>query len=392
MKSKIASANTASKQEIRYPSNYPKYIESGEGCYVFDRKGNKYIDFVCSLGPIILGHSYSVVDDAVRARLSSGILFSMPHRAEDELAEIICDMIPSAEMVRFTTNGKDATEAAVRLARHITGREVILSFSYHGAVDTFMASSPVTNGVPKCLKKLIYEFDYNDIKKVEELFKKHKVACVIMEPHTIRMPENGFLKYTKQMCKKNGALLIFDEIVSFPRYPGYSAQKYFNVFPDLTCISKGMANGYPISALVGRREYMKELKDGGVFVSTTFGGNLVGCSASIATLKEVRDEDVPNWLQYRGKQFYDEIHPNPYFKKVGLPWRQFFEYKDKETQTKFMQELIKEGVFLGIPIFFNFSMDILDIRHATRAINRVIDRMDKVKLEGHEIKEVFKKR
>lgn len=390
--------STASKLSNRYPDNYPKQIVKGKGAYIYDEAGNKYLDLVNSLGAIILGHRDEDVDEAVKKAITDyGTIFSLSHPLEYQLAYLLCSLIPSAEMVRFMHNGKDVTTAAVRLARHITGRNIILSFSYHGASDVFMASTTADKGVPKVLKEYIKEFDYNDIEGVKKLFdeNKDKIACVILEPHTIREEKNHFLQFLRDITRQNNCLLIFDEIVTFPRYPFYSVQTLFHVTSDLTCISKGMANGYPISALVGKTKYMKELKDGGVFVSTTFGGNLIGVSAAIATLKKVTKHEVPEILKELGIKFKQQINSQKYFKQQGsMPCRQFFEYKSDEIRAIFWQEMIKEGVFFGVPILFNFAMTFEDIDLVTNKINIFIKRMDMygIKLEGNIPSIVFKKK
>lgn len=385
-------SSTASKLPARYPDNYPKEIVKGEGCYIFDKEGRKYVDFVNALGPIILGYRFPAVDEAVKKAITDcGTIFSLSHPLERKLADLLCDLLPSAEMVRFAHNGKDVTEAAIRVARYCTEREKVLSFSYHGAADVFMACTKADKGVPKCLKDTIVDFDYNDIETVQKHLEKEDVAAVILEPHTIRMPENYFLKKLRDLCNCFDTVLIFDEVVSFPRYPGYSAQALFNVMPDLTCVSKGMANGYPISALVGKEKYMSELGDGEVFFSTTFGGNLIGVSAAIATLEYMRDNDVPKHLYQIGKDFRQGITENPYIKTTGLEWRQFFECSDENRQ-KIWQETIKEGVFFGVPIFFNYSMSFEVIGDVCNKLNRVIARLPDIKLEGRASSEVFKKR
>lgn len=389
-------ANTASKALGRFPENYPKEFYRGKGAYVWDVKGNCYLDLCCSLGPVILGYCFDAVDDVVAETIREvGTSFSLPHPKERILANILAEMIPCAEMTRLVHNGKDATEAAVRLARHITGRELVLSFSYHGAADTFMACTGADKGVPQCLKTTIAEFDYNDFKRVEELFDKHEIACVIMEAHTIRPPEEWrgllhFLHFIRDITEKKGALLVFDEVVTFPRYPSFSAQSYFGVVSDLACISKGMANGYPIAALVGKEQYMEELKDGGVFVSTTFGGSLVGVSAAIATLEFIRNRNVPRRLMKLGKALRERLKKNKHLKLKGYLWRQFFDCTD-EVRQKVWQEMIKEGVFFHVPIFFSYSMSIEEMEQTADKLNDVLARLDDVVLEGRATSEVFRK-
>jgi len=383
-------SSTASKRSSRFPDNYPKQIVSAKGAYIYDKDGKEYLDFCCSLGPIILGHRYPAVDEAViKAITDEGTLFSLSHPKEWILAELLCEMIPSGEMVKFAHNGVDVTTAAIRLARHITGRELVLSFSYHGCQDVFMACTKTNNGVPISLSLTIADFDYNDIEKVKDLLEHNEVAAIILEPHTIRKPEDKFLEQIRDLCNFYKTILIFDEVVSFPRYPKISAQAEFNVTPDLTCISKGMANGYPISALVGKEKYMKELKDGGVFFSTTFGGCNIGVSAAIATLNEIRDKNVLEHLNRLGKMFRQNIKG---IKVVGsVDSRLFFEMKDDDRQ-RLWQEAIKEGIFFHVPIFFNYSMTEKDILKAVSTVNGIGKKLDEIEIEGYIIREVFKKR
>lgn len=383
------SPSTASKQPERFPVNYPKRIVSGKGAYITDENGKEYLDFCCSLGPIILGYRNEEVDEAVKKAITDyGTIFSLSHPKEQELAEVLCEMIPSAEMVRFAQNGKDPTEAAVRLSRHITGREKVLSFSYHGASDVFMACTKADKGVPDCLKLTISEFDYNEN---FELDPKDLPAAIIMEPHTIRMPGKMWLEKIRAACDLYGIILIFDEVVSFPRYKGYSAQAQFNVIPDLTCISKGMANGYPISALAGKERYMKELKDGGVFFSTTFGGNLIGVSAALKTLEIIKRDNIVQKIEHLGKWFKASVRSTSQFKLKGIYQRQFFDCDD-DVRQKIWQEAIKEGIFFHVPIFFNASMTMDDMERAGKILNSITSRLDKIQIEGEPIKDVFKKR
>lgn len=381
--------STASKQIARFPANYPAEIVSAKGAYIKDKEGRKYLDFCCALGPIILGYRFDEVDNAViKAIRDEGTVFTLSHPKERALANILCEMIPCAEMVRFAQNGKDVTEAAIRLARHITSNELILSFSYHGCSDVFMACTKADKGVPQCLKLTITDFDYNDIKTVNQLFEKHKVAGVILEPHTIRRPRENFLSELRALCDFYGALLIFDEVVSFPRYPQFSAQAYFGVTPDLCCVSKGMANGYPISALVGKKKYMEWLRDNGVFFSTTFGGNLVGVSAAIATLNFIKEHNVPEYLWELGAAL--KVEANDKMRFNGLKCRQFMKCED-DVRQKIWQEMIKQDVFFHVPIFFNYSMTIEEMIETGRKLDQTIASLDTTEIQGHTMSEVFKK-
>jgi glutamate-1-semialdehyde 2,1-aminomutase len=364
--------NTSSKAEGRYPENYPKKIQRGDGAYVWDEAGNRYIDFVCSLGPITLGHH--AVDDAVHlAIMDRGTIFSLAHPYEEKLAELLAELIPCAEMSKLFHNGGDATIFAVELAKYYTKRNKVFTFSYHGSIFEAMYKDAI-------------KFDYNEMPPIDD-----ETACVIMEPHTIRAPEEGYLDAIREACDDYGALLIFDEVVSFPRYPQMTAQKTFGVLPDLCCISKGMANGYPISALCGFEEYMKHIADGELFASTTFGGNLVGVSAAIETLERFRDRGVSGALNNLGRQFREGVKENPFVKVVGsINSRLFFECSDENRQ-KIWQEMIKLGVMFNVPIFFNYAMTLEDIDETLLKLNYVIERLPETKLVGRKATEVFKK-
>lgn len=385
----VGGCNTASKSELRYPDNYPKKIVRGNGQFVYDENGKEYLDMVCSLGPIILGHHDPDVDRAVIKTIQTyGNIFSLAHPMEEELAEILHEMIPSAEMTRLMHNGKDPCEVAIRLARHITGREKVLSFSYHGCSDVFMAITKTDKGVPKCLKKTIEDVDYNDMSVLNKI-KSRKYAAFILEPHTIRNPKDGYLEKIRNACTKSGTVLIFDEVVSFPRYLRYSAQATFRVTPDLTCISKGMANGFAISALVGKKALMKELRDGGVFASTTFGGNLVGVSAAIATLNKIRKNNITTYIHHLGLNLC--LAPSDRVKLVGVPSRQFLECSDEDRQ-KIWQEMIERRVLMNVPIFFNNAMTKENMEYVSENLDIIIDNLDDIQIKGRRTNEVFKKR
>jgi len=385
--------STASKQPGRFPSNYPKWVIKGEGAYVFDEDGKKYLDYCMALGPIILGYRYPEVDEAVIKTIQDeGTIFSLQHPKERVLADLICEMLPGMQKVKFAHNGKDVTAAAVRLARRVSGRDLVVSFSYHGSTDVFLASDKADKGVPQELKKLITTFEYNDFERMAELFKKygHQIACVIMEPQTIKKPKKDYLETIREYCTDNKSLLIFDEVVSFPRYKRFSAQSFYKVKPDLTCISKAMANGYAISTLAGVEKYMNEFADGGVFNSTTFGGNLVGVSAAIATLNIVKDQNVPEYLDEIGGIFKERL--KGVIKLKGTHnCRQFLGCED-DVRVKVWQEAIKRGIFLHVPIFFSYSHSKKDIVLTTENITDIVKNIDKIKVEGEMPSEVFKKK
>ncbi len=282
------------------PGFAPKLLVRGEGARVWDPDGHEYLDWTMGLLPLILGYCHPRVDEAVTAQLTQGTTFSLSHPLEGEVAERIVDLIPSAEMVRFGKNGSDATAGAVRLARAITGRDIIACCGYHGWQDWFIGTTTRSKGVPKAVRDLTQPFVYNDLESLEAVFAHSAggVAAVIMEPVTFEQPKPGFLEGVRDLTHRNGALLIFDEIITGFRFALGGAQERFGIYPDLTTIGKALANGFPLSAIVGRSEVMQELEE--VFFSFTFGGDTVSLAAARATLDVLVEETVPDHLERVG--------------------------------------------------------------------------------------------
>ena len=280
-------AQTYSKSYRYYcQGDSPSFIERGEGCYLYDVDGNKFIDFVCALGPITIGYNVEEINDAVKNQLEKGIAFSLQAEAEVELAEKIIEIIPCAEMVRFIKNGGDATTAAIRLARAYTNRDLVALSGYHGMHDWSIGSTENNKGIPKEISNLTKTFEYNDIESLEELFKTYpnEIAAVILEPIQANGPKDDFLQKVKKLTHENGAILIFDEVVSGFRYALGGASEYYDIVPDMAAFGKGMGNGLPISAIAGKKEIMKQIEEG-IFVSTTFGGEALSMAGSLAALK-----------------------------------------------------------------------------------------------------------
>ena len=262
----------------------PSYMDHGEGCYIYDVDGNKFIDYMCALGPITVGYNEPSVNEAVIKQVNKFASGSLQSELEVELAEKLCEIVPCAEMVRFVKNGGDATTAAIRLARAFTGREMVLMSGYHGMHDWSIGASENHKGVPEVVRKLTVNFTYNDLDDLESKLKQHEVAAVILEPVQSNGPQEGYLQGVKELAHKYGALLIFDEVVSGFRYALGGGSEMFGVVPDLAAFGKGMANGYPISAVAGRKDILQQIEQG-VFVSTTFGGDSISMAAALATIK-----------------------------------------------------------------------------------------------------------
>lgn len=262
----------------------PSYIDHGEGCYIYDVDGNKFIDYICALGPITVGYNIPSVNEAVIAQVKKFASASLQSELEVELAEKLCGIVPCAEMVRFVKNGSDATTAAIRLARAYTGRDVVLMSGYHGMHDWSIGASENHKGVPDAVRALTKNFAYNDLQDLEDKLKANKAAAVILEPIQSDGPKDGYLAAVKELAHKYGAILVFDEVVSGFRYALGGASELYGVTPDMAAFGKGMGNGYPISAVAGKKELLSQIEQG-VFVSTTFGGDSIAMAAALATIK-----------------------------------------------------------------------------------------------------------
>src|SRR6516164_1362670 len=259
----------------------PHYLMRGEGAWVWDVDGNKYLDYLMALGPIILGYGNRRVNEAVMRQVRDGPVFSQMHPLEVEVAEMLVDIIPCAEMVRFAKNGSDATTGAVRAARAYTGRDHVAFCGYHGWHDWYVGTTTRNKGVPAEVSALSHGFTYNDIESLARIFTSHQVAAVVMEPIGVEDPKPGFLQAVRDLCTTHGAVLVFDEIVTGFRLHLGGAQAHFGVKPDIACFGKAMANGFPLAAVVGDRDIMLTFDE--VFFSGTFGGDASSLAACKAT-------------------------------------------------------------------------------------------------------------
>ena len=296
-------SQTFSKSITQYPRGVsPLFLVRGKGSRVWDVDGNEYIDFVSSLAAITLGYNDPDVTEAVRKQLDDGVIFSLAHPVEVLVAEKIIEMVPCAEMVRFGKNGSDATAGAIRLARAYTGRDHVLVCGYHGWQDWYIGTPALNRGVPAAVRALTHNFAYNDLDGLEKRFIElpGQIAAVIIEPMNVSEPRDGFLEKTKALAHEHGALLIFDETITGFRYANGGAQEYFGVTPDLATFGKGIANGYPLSVLAGRKDIMKLMEE--VFFSFTFGGETLSLAASLATMGKLQREPVLETIAARGSE------------------------------------------------------------------------------------------
>lgn len=296
----------------------PVFVKHGEGAHITDIDGQTYVDMVCSWGPLILGHRHPAVVAAIQEALEHGTTFGMPTELETEMAALICELIPSVEMVRMVSSGTEATMSALRLARGYTGRDLIVKFEgcYHGHADHLLINAgsgamtfgvPSSPGVPADVAKETLVAKYNDLASVRALFEEHpaEIAAVIVEPIPgnmgLIMPEEGFLEGLRGITSEYGAVLIFDEVISGFRASAGGAQKVFGVMPDLTCLGKIIGGGLPVGAFGGKREIMAHLSPSGpVYQAGTLSGNPLAMSAGFAALSVLKNEQPYDALAAKG--------------------------------------------------------------------------------------------
>ncbi len=387
----------------------PKYIQRGKGSHVWDVDGNEYLDYNSAIGPISLGYCYPAVDDAIKEQLKDGITFSLMHPLEVELAELFHEVIPNAEAIKISKTGADVCSAAIRVARAFTGREKIFCCGYHGWHDWYIGITSRNSGIPESIQNMTYTFEYNDIESIKASLDE-TVAALILEPFIFEAPKPGFLKELHEVCKANGTLLIFDEMWTGFRIAIGGAQEYFGVTPDLAVYSKACANGMPIAILTGRADVM-ELFNKEVFSYTTFGGEALSLAACIATIKELRERNVPKYLDEKGgllKDGYNKIAAEfgmeAYTKCIGYNCRTMVTFTPAagnglEVKALMQQEMIKRGILWAGFHNMCFSHSEDDIEYTLKAYRDIMPLMKeaiesgnvKNYLAGEVLEAVFRK-
>lgn len=386
----------------------PKYLVKGQGSHVWDVDGNEYIDYLMAVGPLSLGYSYPEVDAAIRKQLEDGITFSMMHPLEVEVAELIREVIPNAEAVRYSKTGADVTSAAVRLARAYTGKYKILCCGYHGWHDWYIAVTARNYGIPESVLANTFTFNYNDMESVKNSI-DDDVAAIILEPVVFAEPRDNFLNKLANLCKEKNIILIFDEMWTGFRMALGGAQEFFGITPDLATYSKAVANGMPISILTGKKEIMK-LADDDVFFYTTFGGEALSLAAAKATINITKSLNVPEYLNNQGKKLKDGY--NTIAKKLGMDytsvlgynWRSMATFNEKAgdpliQKSLMQQEMIKRGILWQGFHNMSFTHTDTDINYTLQALEESLivlkKAIEKNELEkslmGEPVKPVFRK-
>lgn len=376
---------TFSKSHTQYPIGVsPFFAHRGKGCHLWDIDGNKYIDCVSGLLSILLGYGDHDVTEAVRRQLSDGVIFTLPHTIEVEVSEQISKMIPSAESIRFGKNGSDATSGAIRVARAFTGKDRVAVCGYHGWQDWYIGSTTRDLGIPTATKNLTHKFTYNSLQSLHDVIREYpnELAAVIMEPTNITPPENGFLEGVRELCSQHGIILVFDEIITGFRFSRGGAQELYGVTPDLTTLGKGMANGFPLSAVTGRRDIMKLMEE--VFFSFTAGGETLSLAAALATLKKIENEPVIETLQKHGSilkegcsRLIREHDVTHLLATAGHPAWNFLVFKDTEHYSQWeikslwMQEIQLRGVLCLGTHNMNYAHTVPDIEKILEVYDQV---------------------
>ncbi|PJG86540.1 glutamate-1-semialdehyde 2,1-aminomutase [Conservatibacter flavescens] len=390
----------------------PVFIEKAKGAYITDSEGKNYIDYVGSWGPMILGHNHPAILDAVKSAVENGLSFGAPTELEIELAELVCELIPSIEMVRMVSSGTEATMSAIRLARGYTGRDKIIKFEgcYHGHADALLVKAgsgaltlgqPNSPGVPADFAKHTLTCTYNDLNSVKQAFEQypHDIACLIVEPVAGNMncipPQANFLQGLRELCTEYGAVFIIDEVMTGFRVALKGAQAYYGVTPDLTTLGKVIGGGMPVGAFGGKKEIMQHIAPlGGVYQAGTLSGNPIAMSAGLACLNELKKAGNEQRLAQLteklalGLKQAAEKHNIPFVVNyVGGMFGLFFTDKtevtcyedvmncDSERFKQFFHAMLDKGIYLAPSAF---EAGFMSLAHTEQDIDRTLQAAESI--------------
>ncbi|MBK9170081.1 MAG: glutamate-1-semialdehyde 2,1-aminomutase [Bryobacterales bacterium] len=412
-------AHTYAKGDDQYPECSPGFIVRGKGCHVWDVDGNEFIEYGMGLRAVALGHAFEPVIQAAMRQMQDGANFTRPSPLEVDLAEAMTGILDGADMVKFAKNGSDVTTAAVKLARAYTNRDLIAICGDHpffSVDDWFIGTTEINAGIPEPARRMTLKFRYNDIGSLRDLFDGYsgRIACVVMEAEASVPPEPGFLHALKQLCAQQGALLIFDEMITGFRWHLGGAQQFHGVTPDLSTFGKAMGNGFAIAALAGKREIMERggllHREPRVFLlSTTHGAETHALAAALETLRVYQDLDVIDTLWRQGARLralversVTENRLEGFFEVTGRPCNLVYATKDQDGnrsqafRTLFLQETIRRGV-LAPSFVVSFSHSDADIDRTAEIVHeahmvyrKALDDGIGKYLEGRPVKPVYR--
>jgi glutamate-1-semialdehyde 2,1-aminomutase len=379
----------------------PRFIRSARGATITDVVGKTYIDYVGSWGPMILGHADEEVVAAVQEVAAGGTSFGAPTELEVELAQEVVDAVPSIEMVRMVSSGTEATMSAIRLARGVTGRTKLVKFEgcYHGHADSLLVKAgsgvatlglPDSPGVPAALAQNTLTLPFNDVPALERVFAEHAdIAAVIIEPVVGNMgcvpPRDGYLEAVRKLTRDNGALLIFDEVMTGFRLARGGAQERYGITPDITTLGKIIGGGLPVGAYGGTRDIMNNIAPAGsVYQAGTLSGNPLSMTAGLVTLRRLRDKSVYDRLEAASKRLCDglaDVVAETVTNRAGSMWTSFFTTEpvvdwdtanksDRQRYGKFFHAMLDEGVYLAPS---QFEAGFVSLAHTDQVIDKTIE-------------------
>ncbi|HEU4718117.1 MAG TPA: glutamate-1-semialdehyde 2,1-aminomutase [Bacteroidia bacterium] len=414
-------AHTYSRGDDQYPLNAPPILSRGKGAYVWDPDGNKFLDYGMALRAVTLGYDYEPVSEAAIAEIRKGNNLTRATVTELEAAELLTSLFKGADMVKFAKNGSTVTTAAVKLARAYTGRKFVAVCAEHPFFtydDWFIGVTPMDKGIPEEHRSLTLTFHYNDPASLQQLFDQHpgQIAAVMLEPASTVQPKDNFLHKVKDICHRNGAVFILDEMITGFRWDLHGAQKHFGIQPDLCTFGKGMANGFSLAALAGKREIMslggilEEGQERVFLISTTHGAEMCALGAFIKTVEVYRSENVTDHLWKYGSALMDGMNGiakalgiEKEFSAEGFPCSPYYMTRDRsgnaslEMRTLFSQEMIRNGVLMPW-IALSLAHGTLELEMTLNAVERALkvyrDALEKgagTYLEGRPIRPVFRK-
>jgi glutamate-1-semialdehyde 2,1-aminomutase len=390
----------------------PIFFKRAQGAYVYDEDDNQYIDYVGSWGPMIVGHAHPDVLKSVQATMQNGLSFGAPTELETLMANKVCELVPSMDMVRMVSSGTEATMSALRLARGYTGRDKIVKFEgcYHGHSDSLLVKAgsgaltlgvPTSPGVPAALAELTITLSYNNIEEVKQTFKEigDQIACIIVEPVAGNMncipPVAGFLEGLREVCDEYGSVLIFDEVMTGFRVSLGGAQGFYNIKPDLTTLGKVIGGGMPVGAFGGKREIMQQIAPlGPVYQAGTLSGNPVAMAAGLTTLKIIEQAGFYEALTKQTETLVQGLKERAAKNNIPLATNQagamfgffFTEEKnitsfeqacacDAERFKKFYHAMLKEGIYLAPS---SYETGFVSAAHSNDDITKTLDAAEKV--------------
>jgi glutamate-1-semialdehyde 2,1-aminomutase len=396
-------AHTYAKGDDQYPEGMAPYIVRGKGCRLYDLDGNEFIEYGSGLRAVSLGHAFEPILSAVTEQLQLGANFGRPATIELECAEEFLSII-DADMVKFCKNGSDSLDGGIKLARAYTGRDKIgicANHPFFSVHDWFIGTTPMAGGIPEPVKKMTAKFYYNDLPSAEKMFADNpgQIACVILEPQKYDEPQDNFLHKLKDLCHKNGAVFILDEMITGFRWHIGGAQKKFNITPDLSTWGKAMGNGFSVSALSGKREIMElggllHNKERVFLLSTTHGAETHALAAAIATIRFYKKNNVIERLHEQGTKLEKgimkasrDLNLQDKVAILGPPCCSVYTTRDQDNQpsqpfrTLFMQETMKRGLIMPSTII-SYSHGDADVAETVEKIHEALVVYKKALEEG----------